>query len=81
MNRFITILGGLLLGGFAGFLVSIPVLIVTTLTGPTAWVDEEPLHGWMLFVGIFWGCILVGAAVGCIIAWRALRRTRPEVES
>lgn len=80
--KFFTILAGVVLGGVTGFLMSLAILLVTSLPGgPTAWVEDEPLHGWVLAVAIFWGSILAGAVVGGIVAWRRTVRVAQRVEN
>ncbi len=61
---------GLLLGGVAGLIVALPILVVTDWLGITNHVEDEPLHGWIVFVAILDGLILVGACVGAVTGWR-----------
>ncbi|MGZ8631282.1 MAG: hypothetical protein ACXWZF_09995 [Actinomycetota bacterium] len=70
IDRVVWSLVGLVLGAIAGFIVALPILLLTDRLGITNHVEDVPLHGWLVFVAILDGLILVGACVGAVTGWR-----------
>jgi hypothetical protein len=74
MRRFMIVVLGFVTGIVAGLVVAVPILLGLDALGVMGSEGDPPLTGWIPFVATLYGCVLAGAAVGGVLAWR---RTRP----
>ena len=70
----------LVLGAVAGFIVGLAIayvaLIVLDRAGVTNFVEDEPLHGWPVFLAVIALVPSTGVIVGGVVGWKRLRPER-----
>jgi hypothetical protein len=77
MRRALTVVSGVVLGGFAGLILAFALLLALDAAGISDFVNKAgdvPLDGWIAEVATLYGCVLTGCTIGAVVAWRRSRR-------